>query len=258
MKTIEEHLQNAGVPGTHTTSYLQQVSAFQEQVHTAFAPSDTRRILDALELMIELHIDQAPRPDGTLYIEHPLAVAPQVLDAMAQKETDLVVAALLHDVVEDQAAKLVQKVPRRHVGEGETEEKVALDAIEWITQSSRVRSIISGLTNPDFDRMLAQKGVKKGTDEEGQAAYTVARNALYAEHVREAIQDSDVALIKVFDFAANALNLDAVADESKRRRYLNKYAPVIGILLDRLRDTANPLNITEQKREELLGRLSYA
>src|SRR6516225_3767464 len=127
MKNIEEHLQNVGLSDTHTTNYLQQASTFQKHIHTAFAPADAGRILDALELMVELHIDQAPRPDGTLYIEHPLAVASQVLEAMAQKETDLVVAALLHDAVEDQMAKLVQKVPQRHAGEGKTEEQLALD-----------------------------------------------------------------------------------------------------------------------------------
>ncbi len=229
MESIEERLRNSGASGTHATRYLQQVSAFQEQVHTAFAPADAGRIFDTLELMVELHIDQVLRPDGTLYIEHPLAVTSQVLEAMAQKETDLVVAALLHDAVEDQMAKLVQKVPQRQVGEGRTEEQLALDAVEWITQSSRVRSIVSGLTNPDFDKIAEQKGVKKGTDDEEQAAYIIARNALYAEHVRDAIQDPDVALIKVFDFAANALNLAGVSDETKRTRYLNKYTPVIGI-----------------------------
>src|SRR5579859_2651470 len=157
MKNIAERLQNSSASGTHATSYLQQVSIFQQYVYTAFAPADAGRILAALELMVELHIDQAPRPDGTLYIEHPLAVASQVLEAMAQKNADLVVAALLHDAVEDQATKLVQRVPQRHAGEGETEEQLALDVIEWVTQSNRVRCIISGLTNPDFDRMLEQR-----------------------------------------------------------------------------------------------------
>jgi (p)ppGpp synthase/HD superfamily hydrolase len=246
------------VSSIRTTGYLQQVSAFQEQVHAAFAPADAARILDTLELMVELHIDQAPRPDGTLYIEHPLTVASQLLEALAQRESDLVVAALLHDAVEDQAAKLVQKGTHRQVREGETEEQLALDAVEWLTQSSRVRSIVSGLTNPDFDRMLEQKGVKKGTDDEGHTAYTTAKNALYAEHVRDAIQDPDVALIKVFDFAANALNLDAIPDETQKTRYLNRYAPVIGMMLDRLRNTTNPLNMTQHKREELLVRFAYA
>jgi (p)ppGpp synthase/HD superfamily hydrolase len=60
--------------------------------------------------MVELHLEQAPRPDGTPYIEHPLAVASQILEAMAHKDPDVVVAALLHDAVEDQTARLAQQV----------------------------------------------------------------------------------------------------------------------------------------------------
>lgn len=85
-----------------------------------------------------------------------------------------------------------------------------------------------------------------------------ARNELHAEHVRDAIPDSDAALIKFFDFIVNALNTDAIPDKTERTKYRKKYASVIGILIDRLRDTAHPLNITQQKREELLTRFTYA
>src|SRR5258708_16132237 len=91
MESLEEHLRRAGVSGTPYTRYLQQVRTFRAQLQTAFAPADVGRILDALELMVELHLDQAPRPDGTPYIEHPLAVASQVLEAMASKDSDMVV-----------------------------------------------------------------------------------------------------------------------------------------------------------------------
>lgn len=258
MVSIEEHLQKAGVSGTHYTRCLQQVGTFREQLHIVFAPADAERILDALQLMVELHIDQASRADGTLYIEHPLAVASQVLEAMLQKDPDVVVAALLHDAVEDQMAKLAQKVTKRQAMEEKTTEQLALDAIEWCTQSTRVRSITSGLTNPDFDVLLEKRGMKKRTDGLGHAVYTTARNELYAEHVREALHYPDIALIKIFDFAANVLNLDAIPDKIERTRYLNKYTPVIENIIDRLRDTANALNITPQKREEMLARFTYA
>src|SRR5258708_31630178 len=77
MESLAEQLCHAGVSSTHATRYLRQVRAFRAQLQTAFAPADAARILDALELMVELHLDQAPRPDGTPYIEHPLAVASQ-------------------------------------------------------------------------------------------------------------------------------------------------------------------------------------
>lgn len=258
MDGLEEHLRHAGIARTVTARYLQQVLAFRAQVYLAFALADARRILDALELMVELHLDQAPRPDGTLYIEHPLAVASQVLDAMARKDPEVVVAALLHDAVEDQTARLAQKVKDRPTGEGKAAAELALDAIEEQTQSARIRGMISDLTNPDFDTLLEHRGIQKGTGDAEQAVYSAARNALYAEHVRDAIRDPDVAFIKLFDLAANALTLDAVADATIRTRLRNKYTPVLGIMLDRLRETANPLNITLQKREELLARFADA
>jgi len=258
MDSLAEQLCHAGVSSTHATRYLRQVRAFRAQLQTAFAPADAARILDALELMVELHLDQAPRPDGTPYIEHPLAVASQVLEAMAHKDPDVVVAALLHDAVEDQPARLAHKVRERPARVGKAAAQLALDAIEERTHSARVRSLISGLTNPDFDTLVEQRGIQQGTGDAGQVALIAARNALYAEHVREAIRDPDVALIKLFDVAANALTLDAIPDAPTRTRLLNKYTPVIGIMLDRLRETASPLNIAPHKREELLARFADA
>lgn len=103
--------------------------------------------------MTELHLVQAPRPDGSLYIEHPLAVAFQVLDAMTAKDPELVIATLLHDSAEDQADRLAQKASQK--ARDETLTQTALRAIEEITGSVRVKNIVSGLTNPDFDALLS-------------------------------------------------------------------------------------------------------
>ena len=258
MESLAEQLHHAGVSSTDATRYLQQVRTFRAQLQSAFAPADAARILDALELMVELHLEQAPRPDGTPYIEHPLAVASQILDAMAYQDPEVVMAALLHDAVEDQSARLAQQARERPAREGKAAAELALDAIEERTQSARVRHMISGLTNPDFDTLVEQGGTQKRTVGAGQAAFLAARNALYAEHVRDAIRDPDVALIKLFDVAANALTLDALPDAPTRTRLLNKYTPVMGIMLARLRETATPLNITPHKREELLARFADA
>lgn len=76
-----------------------------------------------------------------------------------------------------------------------------------------------------------------------------ARNTLYSEHVRDAIRDPDVALIKMFDFAANVLHLGATSDVTRRAQLRNKYYPVLSIMLDRLHETGNPLNILSSKKE---------
>ncbi len=63
------------------------------------------RFLDAVELTIELHSDQARKtaadePDGPSYLGHLLGVAALVIDAGGSE--DEAIAALLHDAVEDQ------------------------------------------------------------------------------------------------------------------------------------------------------------
>ena len=258
MESVKEQLRQAGVSSTQATRFLRHVRTFQAQLQISFATADVNRIFDALELMVKLHGKQKARPDGTPYIEHPLAVASQVLEAMANKDPDVVVAALLHDAVEDQADQLMHHVSVSPAREGEEKTQLALDAIEERTQSARVRRLISGLTNPDFDTLLEQQGIQARTDDAGQAAYFAARNALYAEHVRSVIRDPDVGVIKLCDLAANALTLDAIPEAPTRARLLTKYTPVMGIMLDRLRETANPLNITQQKRGELLVRFTDA
>src|SRR5260370_32029066 len=154
MESLEEHLRYAGVSSTHTTRYLQHVRTFRAQLQSAFAPADAARILDALELMVELHLEQAPRPDGTPYIEHPLAVASQILDAMAYQDPEVVMAALLHDAVEDQSARLAQQARERPAREGKAAAELGLDAIEERAQKARVIHLSSGVTNPDCQALV--------------------------------------------------------------------------------------------------------
>jgi (p)ppGpp synthase/HD superfamily hydrolase len=250
MDHLVEQLCRRGVIKADALRYLQHARTFDAQVQCTFAPVHASGVIAALELMVELHIDQARRPDGTLYIEHPLAVASQVLDAMVYKDPEVVIAALLHDAVENQAAKLARGRPS---SAGKSRTLLALEAIEEYTQSARVKDMVAGLSNPDFAVHLAYQGIEKGVNEQ---MYTLARNALYAEHVSQAIRDPDRALIKLFDLVANALTLDAIPDVTTRTRLLRKYVPVLAIMLDRLQETARPLNITAHRREQLLTRLS--
>jgi (p)ppGpp synthase/HD superfamily hydrolase len=97
MERLQEHLREAGILHTQASDYLHHVDTFRTQLQAVFVQADVERIFVALCLMTELHLVQAPRPDGSLYIEHPLAVAFQVLDAMAAKDPELVISTLLHD-----------------------------------------------------------------------------------------------------------------------------------------------------------------
>ena len=57
-------------------------------------------INDALMLSIEAHGDQRRKYTGELYVTHPIHVA-QILEDNIEHTTEMIAAALLHDVVED-------------------------------------------------------------------------------------------------------------------------------------------------------------
>jgi guanosine-3',5'-bis(diphosphate) 3'-pyrophosphohydrolase len=62
----------------------------------------TRDLLRAVGFAAEKHRDHRRKGETAApYINHPIAVAVQLAEAGMEKETDLLMAAILHDVVED-------------------------------------------------------------------------------------------------------------------------------------------------------------
>lgn len=209
------------------------------------------RLSGALALMLELHMDQKDRPDGTP--SYPLDVALRVFDHLEKPNGDLLVAALMHDTVEDQAAKLAKMAPVFPGGYqvGLTDAQIALNVIGAM-YGGRVRRIVAALSNEDTDAIAIAEGV----DPKDKAAFTNRKNELYAEHVGAAIQNPDVVLIKLFDFSANALRLDEVTDPDRKLKLLAKYTPVVPRFIDRLNDTARPVRV--RRKDEILQGLSEA
>lgn len=227
-------------------STLTAVAEFQTRLDATFEGEERQRVEDALWLMCEVHADQKARPDGTPYVEHPLDVARNVLQASYTADSDEIIAALLHDSAEDQAQKLAAKAIDAGVV-GNDERSLALGYIQS-QYGGRVAHIVSELTNPDFEAELRMQG---------QAVTTEAKNRLYAEHVRAAIQDPDVLPIKLFDFAANALRLDGVTDPARRLKLTRKYAPVVDVFIKRLTD-GHPTGINSAVQSQLVVDLMQA
>jgi (p)ppGpp synthase/HD superfamily hydrolase len=75
----------------------------------------SERIRSAIELSVRLHTGQTRRGSGAPYVFHPFAVAGLVADAGGTEEQ--VVAALLHDVVEDAGGAPVRAEVVRLFGE---------------------------------------------------------------------------------------------------------------------------------------------
>lgn len=195
-----------------------------------------KKFKEALDLALEVHKDQKPRPDGP-YINHILRVSNRIVEEYGIKDPELVIAALLHDSVEDQAGKLAQLITSAEIT---SERQRALLFIKNIF-GERVEKIVSKLSNPE--------PVTEGLS-------SVEKNEVYKEHVKEAIEDSDVLPIKLSDFSDNALNLESVSDPTRRLKLSKKYLPVMEVFINRInkaQDILTPEKIIEVKNKLLLA-----
>jgi RelA/SpoT family (p)ppGpp synthetase len=158
----------------------------------------TKPIEEALELAITLHADQF-RKSGDPYVVHPIAVA--AITASFSADETMVIAALLHDVVEDT--------------------EYAIEQIE-AQFGKDVKHIVEGLTKivTIRDENLA---ASDGSDRISSSALSF-RKMLIAS-----IEDVRVLIIKLCDRLHNMLTLDALPPAKQQRiseETLVVYAPI--------------------------------
>jgi len=192
--------------------------------------------------------DGTSRPGGIPYPDHPLSVALRLLDTGAARTSTHLVAALLHDAVEDAHAALVAFLRGDAAGQGASHAEAyraiaeELDplAAEWIHH----------LTNPDFDAAVAH------LPEPDRAA---ARRALYRDHVVGLVDHAPEAfLVKFEDFSENALSLHAVEEGPRRQKLRAKYGPVVQALVARLQALVDPSHPVTPHRARMLAALEQA
>lgn len=177
-----------------------------------------------VDLVIYLHKGQK-RPDGP-YINHIMRVATRLVEEFGVSNKELVTAALLHDALEDQKERL--------------EERFGKSAKEAISEQfgERVAHVVSLLTNEELPEEMPKE----------------KKDAIYEAHVIEKIiPDADAVLVKLSDFADNAMRLDLVKNPKRRARLAKKYLPLIPKFTERLKEGGLPL--PEEKRLELIKRL---
>lgn len=154
------------------------------------------------------------------YINHPMrnmlrAYSWGIVDA------EILMAVLLHDVVEDCSDKVVRVA-------GNDVEKMRKEAVMVLESmcSSRVSYLVSAVTNPLADGNLSKKDKRQQ----------------YVDHVSSVVDDPNVFVVKCADFIDNAGSLSESFDSSKpdmfEHLYL-KYAPVLEVLSKSLRDLDN-------------------
>jgi len=168
--------------------------------HKRFSPEENELIARAFEFSMQMHGDQK-RATGDPYLIHPIAVAEIV--AEWGLDSEVIAAALLHDVIEDTAtpSKLIEQM-----------------------FGSKVAELVNGLTKLD----LTTRPQPSADSNRVESNNENLRKLLLA-----ATKDFRVMLIKLADRLHNMRTLDALPEEKQSRiawESLAVYAP----LADRL------------------------
>ena len=187
---------------------VDELIAFFEGKLPGYPPAERARILSAARWSRALHEDQR-RASGDPYVIHPLNVASILVDL--RMESDVVIAALLHDVLEDTDARRADL--RKEFGR----------EVEALVQGVTKISILRGRT----------------------------RSARHAETIRKMlfamVKDLRVILIKLADKVHNMRTLGFLAEEDRRRiaqETLDIYAPLAGRLgISRIKDELEDLSL---------------
>jgi GTP diphosphokinase / guanosine-3',5'-bis(diphosphate) 3'-diphosphatase len=173
---------------------LGHIAELQQTLSAYLKPADLARIDDAFRLAEEAHRGQF-RKSGEPYISHPIAVA-EILSQW-QLDAQTLIAALLHDVVED-----------THVSKDEITTKFG----------KSVADLVDGVSK--LDRLEFQ------TQQDAQAENFRKMLLAMARDVR-------VILIKLADRLHNMRTLQAVPSE-KRRRIARETIEIYGPIANRL------------------------
>lgn len=216
------------------TVTMDHLALLRDALGRTISPGDLDTVDRAVATMLLCHRRQQ-RPGGAAYSQHPAEVALNVARWARPVEVELIVAALLHDTIEDQARELCRL--GGHPALTRREAKRLGPAVLEELFGARVAALVVSLTNED-----------------GPAE---TKNARYIEHVQDlALNHPDAFTIKLADFWTNALRLGDVDELGKRRSLISKYRPVMEFVLTMLR-TAPPPRLQGQA-PSLAGELETA
>jgi guanosine-3',5'-bis(diphosphate) 3'-pyrophosphohydrolase len=187
---------------------INELIAFFEGKIAGYPPEQRTRILAAAAWARALHGDQR-RASGDPYVIHPLNVASILIDL--RMDPDAIIAALLHDVLEDTDARRADL--RKEFGR-------------------EVEALVQGVT---------KISILRGRTRSAQHAETI-RKMLFAM-----VKDLRVILIKLADKVHNMRTLGYLAEEDRRRiaqETLDIYAPLAGRLgISRIKDELEDLSL---------------
>ncbi len=195
-----------------------------------FTPAEQTRLAAALDLAGTLHRDD--RRVREPYLNHLLRVAIRIICYYSVTDVDVIVAALLHDAVEDHPAELAGRDGGSHTEL--TEAAIAELARRF---NPRVAELVRSVTNPEYDPERD-------------------RNEQYRMHVTESLErDPWARVIKVSDFTDNGVGVIHTTYE-KAHRSATKYRPLVPALRELVGRPDTPL--ATPAREHILDQLDLA
>lgn len=186
---------------------------------------------EALALAADLHATD--RRTREPYLNHLLRVAVRIISYYGVRDVDVVVAALLHDAVEDHPQELAG-LPAGASHAEATEVALAVLARRF---NPRVAELVRSVTNPEYDPERD-------------------RYEQYRAHVAESLdRDPWARVIKVSDFTDNGVGvIHSIGD--KVRSSATKYRPLIPTFRELITRADTPLS--PSAKEHILGQLDLA
>lgn len=182
-----------------------------------FPVDDLARLDDAIQVASYLHrhkVRNGYRGASTNppYIEHPLRVAIRLFRYFDVRLPNVLIAAVLHDTVEDHSYFFSDF---EGVGESDSPELARIQALEFIARHFRygVASAVEAVSNPILP---------VGTDRD-------VKVAAYHEHIKSIIRLEGPLILKFSDFVDNAgsLHHHYAYDNPKARYFIERYTPLL-------------------------------
>lgn len=233
---------------------------FLNLIEEKFSVDDSGSINKALLLAREIHEDQV-QPDGKPYIEHPVEVAEVVIDKFKIYDKNLVIAALLHDSLEDQSERLFASYVEKNNFFIDTYNILNLQSFvnkfsEEIREvafleikdnfGSPIAEKVRRLSKPDFGLLIDSYD----GDISPEKKQTI-KNKMYKDYFQSLLDldDYGVGIIKCADLLNNTSKNHLLNDGPKKSKLLKKYSPVIrDVVIPFLRkiDNKHPLSDKSQ------------
>ncbi|MDP2650258.1 MAG: hypothetical protein Q8P16_01715 [bacterium] len=203
-----KHMEQAARRVEKLGRVAKEVDKFRAEVFQQYeGKKDREEIIEALKLMLLVHIDHRDRSDtGLPAVSHPLKVARMVLEYARGMlhSVDVVVSALLHDTIEDEARMLHLERElgfSKRAGSESKDRSAGLRTIEDLFGPG-AKNLIAGLSGP----------IRTGNPSEEE------KHKAYFAYIKEIFEDTDNparAVIKWADLQDNALTVGLIKERAE-------------------------------------------